>query len=775
MEQTFHKFMQHKQNLTILTLQRIITANTDAIAVLNTKQLQNFNNINAISHDLTNNYQTNTVLSSNFYNRTEIDATFTNYYTSTQIDTNLSTNYQTNAQLSVNYYNKSEVDTTFSNYYTITQTQANYYDKTCIDANIGGGGYSDTDIDNLLDLRVPKSDFTNRFSANPIIDCSAPTVIHSGLTLNSSTINISPVAGLLFSNQTGGGDKVVSQFNNASNYLTLQGNKIIANATSDDSLTALDLNPSDSVKIQSLTLGDITVPTTGSDIIRNSGDANYTLRVRDTQGVWEFRNRNLRCMNPSNPANGTEMILHDTRGDYRLRIGSQTTAQVGIGVQYNSSYFLNVGGVSNFNQARAATDLEVIGNLNLTNIAGDIQLPTTGVDMFRNSGDSNYNLRVRDTQGVFEFKNGNFRCMNPSNPANGTEMILHDTGGDYRLRIGSTTTATVGIGRQYNASYHLTVGGTSNFNETRVENDATFLEQHLLSTNGRIFQRADANLQTDRTTDPTTGTIALQLNDTNGITINRAVTNNQTFNSIGKITAEADLDVWGGVYFQHSSAIKETLNGSDYDLDIRNGDTDRAINFIIGTIGSTPELSLSEAKVTLLGNLEITHDDITGQQRVLINNPDDNGWIRLSSNNLSTLDATTTGVDVYGDLSYTGSLIPPSYKRLKKDIKEVNSKKAVELIKYIKPKTYHFNDDRQQGKSRIGFIANDFMETKKMPDEWQNVVKEGKDGYLKFDYTTCVPILWSALQTTINEVDKLKKEANKLKKNRSDSDLKILI
>ena len=38
-----------------------ITVNTDAIAVLNTKQLQNFNNINAISDDLTNNYQTNTV------------------------------------------------------------------------------------------------------------------------------------------------------------------------------------------------------------------------------------------------------------------------------------------------------------------------------------------------------------------------------------------------------------------------------------------------------------------------------------------------------------------------------------------------------------------------------------------------------------------------------------------------------------------------------------------------------------------------------------------
>ena len=58
-----------------------------------------------------------------------------------------------------------------------------------------------------------------------------------------------------------------------------------------------------------------------------------------------------------------------------------------------------------------------------------------------------------------------------------------------------------------------------------------------------------------------------------------------------------------------------------------------------------------------------------------------------------------------------------------------------------------------------------------MPSEWGNVVKEGRDGYLKFDYSMCVPILWSALQTTINEVDKLKKEIKKLKGkgNKSDS------
>ena len=122
-----------------------IQANTDAIDVLNTKQLQNFNNINAINDDLTNNYQTNTQLATNYYNKTEVDATFTHYYTSSQIDTNLSTNYQTNAQLGTNYYNKSEIDTNLStNYQTNTQLGTNCYTKTEVDGLVGaGGGYTD--------------------------------------------------------------------------------------------------------------------------------------------------------------------------------------------------------------------------------------------------------------------------------------------------------------------------------------------------------------------------------------------------------------------------------------------------------------------------------------------------------------------------------------------------------------------------------------------------------------------------------------------------------
>ena len=374
-----------------------IQANADAIAVLNTKQLQNFNNINAINTDLTNNYQTNTVLSSNFYNKTEIDTTFTNYYTSTQINTNLSTNYQTNAQLAVNYYNKSEIDTNLStNYQTNTQLGNNYYTKTEVDGLVGGGGgYSDTDLDNLLDLRVPKSDITNRFSANPIIDCSAPTVIHSGLTLNNSTINVSPVAGLTFSNQTGGGDKVLAEFKNATSYITLQGDKIFCNNTSDDAIKQLDLSNNNAGYKMS---GKIAVPT-GGLVVENTADANLSFTVRNTDNYITFNNDSIDCYNSVGDT-GRILNLNNNASQY---VKANSFLLDTASNTLTGGYLLDV-----VNSAIVRENLRVDGNIDLTNNTGDVQLPAAGIDMFRNSGDANYNLRVRDTQGVFEFKNRNF-------------------------------------------------------------------------------------------------------------------------------------------------------------------------------------------------------------------------------------------------------------------------------------------------------------------------------------------------------------------------------
>ena len=86
----------------------------------------------------------------------------------------------------------------------------------------------------------------------------------------------------------------------------------------------------------------------------------------------------------------------------------------------------------------------------------------------------------------------------------------------------------------------------------------------------------------------------------------------------------------------------------------------------------------------------------------------------------------------------------------------MNTKKAVDLVKYIVPKTYQFIDKEKYGdRSHVGMVANDFL-SDKMPSEWGNIVREGRDGCLRFDYSMTMPLLWSALQHALNEIDEMK-------------------
>ena len=134
---------------------------------------------------------------------------------------------------------------------------------------------------------------------------------------------------------------------------------------------------------------------------------------------------------------------------------------------------------------------------------------------------------------------------------------------------------------------------------------------------------------------------------------------------------------------------------------VRNGDSLGELNLTMGLESSTAEIQLTDGKIYLLDNLEITHTDVSGSQRVLINNPDTDGFIRLSNNNISRLDATNTGVDVYGFFTTTNNadiggnltcvaLTEASDAKLKENVKEVNIKDCYKAVKYIKPKTYNF-------------------------------------------------------------------------------------
>ena len=50
-----------------------------------------------------------------------------------------------------------------------------------------------------------------------------------------------------------------------------------------------------------------------------------------------------------------------------------------------------------------------------------------------------------------------------------------------------------------------------------------------------------------------------------------------------------------------------------------------------------------------------------------------------------------------------------------------------------------------------------------MPEEWDNITFEGRDDYLRMDYGKTTPLLWSALQSALHDIDDLKKEMKKLK------------
>ena len=359
-----------------------IATHTNDIAVLNTKQIQHFAGITDINTNLSSNSQTTTQLNSNFVSPTTLT---TNHYTKTEIDTTLG-----------NCYTSLQIDAGF---YSQTYINNNIYTKTEVDGLIGaGGGYTDTQIDSFLSLKEDKPTFTDNISFFPVIDCSRPTIIHEGLTLNNSTVNIQTDDGLIFSNQSGDADKDVGVFKNATNYITLKGNKINAYAASDDSVAELELNNNGQCNFNDLRINnnffcyaDMTVSSVGFDLYRPSGNSTYTLRVRDLQGIWEFRNRTLTCRNSSNENLDTLMEIQSL-GQGQVRIGTASTAQVGIGATPNASCFLTVGGTSNFNIARIATKLDSMG---------DLYTKGTGSDIYRPSGDTNYTLRVRDNQGIW--------------------------------------------------------------------------------------------------------------------------------------------------------------------------------------------------------------------------------------------------------------------------------------------------------------------------------------------------------------------------------------
>ena len=655
-----------------------------AISVVDTKALDNFNSINAINTNLTNNFKNNTQLDNDYYTKAQIDA-------NNWIDATALMPYATNSTLT-------------NDYLTSTQIGVSYYNKTEVDGLIAGAGGGVSNPIELVNTNTSIERYTNATKSNISLD----------LSINETASAIRLINGTNDDTDT----NTYTECNNTTN-----GTSFFKQAFFNDAV----IFNNDTVFLP--------ISTNGISLWRISNNTNPTLTIRDGTAQWIYINNNLRCTN-ANEGDGNIMILNDnsaSNNSNRMRLGSLTSAEVGIGKANESGYFLSVGG------ATKVDSLEVDNNITMN---GDTITSTNGngIEVFKNTTDASAVLQVKNAQGYIKMHSFNINAYNTSNDSQSLLLLNTATAG------GAVYCNNLGIGAIAGGATRLNVagGGSANFSGDCNFNGTnnTFNNNILINSRGRIYQQANANfslnhiatieqnfcIQSNRSADPTASDIFINLNDTNGITLNKPTVFNDTVNTIGKLTSEGDFDV------------------------------------DIGATG-TPEFRVLGSSVNFFERFSITHTTAVGAvEQIFLRNPDTDGETITEIGTKNVLTVNTGGIDVIGDISYTGGIAPSSDKRLKEGIKEINSKKAVEMVKYIKPKTYKFIDKEKYGdRPCVGMVANDFL-TDKMPSEWGNIVKEGRDGYLKFDYSMCVPLLWSALQYSLNEIDDLKKEVKKLNK-----------
>ena len=686
--------------------------------------------ITDINNNLANNFQTTTQLSSNFYNKTEVDSAIavvdgkalTNFNGINAINTNLANNYKHNTQLDDDYYTKTQIDvnssidataltpyattaTLTTNYQTNSQLATNYYNKGEVDTLIAGAGGGVSNPIELVDANTSIERYTNATKSNISLDFS----------INETASAIRLIIGTNDDTDT----NTYIECNNTTNGTTFFKQLFINGATSFLNDTVF-----------------LPVSANGISLWRVSNNTNATLRIRDGTAQWIYVNNNLKCTN-ANTEDGNIMILNDNsavNNSIRMRLGSLTSAEVGIGKANESGYFLSVGG------ATKVDSLEVDNNITM---GGDTITSTNGngIEVFKNTTDASNVLTVKNAQGYIKMHSFNINAYNTSNDSQSLLLLNTATAG------GAVYCNNLGIGAIAGGATRLNVagGGSSNFSGDCNFNGSnnTLNNNILINSRGRIYQQSNVNfslnfistieqnfsIQSNRNTDPQSSEIYLQLNDVAGITLNKPTTCNETLDVIGNLST-----------------------GNEFRVDI-------------GATGS-PEFRVLGNSVDFYEKFSITHQTAVGAvEQILLRNPDTDGETITEIGTKSVLTVTTDGIDVIGDISYTGSIGPSSDQRLKKDIKEIETKKAVELVKYIVPKTYKFIDEEKYGdRSCCGFIANDMMDYKGFPTEWNNIVREGREGYLKFDYSMTTPILWSALQNTIKENEEMKDLFRAMKK-----------
>ena len=126
--------------------------------------------------------------------------------------------------------------------------------------------------------------------------------------------------------------------------------------------------------------------------------------------------------------------------------------------------------------------------------------------------------------------------------------------------------------------------------------------------------------------------------------------------------------------------------------------------------------------------------------------------------------STGTNIDLTATtVTINGTFVDSSDSRLKYDIDNIKSN-CMNIIKKFKPKKFKRHDRNDDGKTHIGYIADEVL--KVIPKEFENVVSQDRD-YLGLNYLVLPVLVHKAVLELNDKVDKLEKEIKELKKEKS--------
>ena len=157
------------------------------------------------------------------------------------------------------------------------------------------------------------------------------------------------------------------------------------------------------------------------------------------------------------------------------------------------------------------------------------------------------------------------------------------------------------------------------------------------------------NMQTGRTSDLTTGSIAVQL-----------MTELQLLEQLELIKhlivlvilLERPMLLVGTLCVSEQQWIQRS-GGHTVQVIYQNQRCVTDINITMWLQLPTPETKATDGQANLLGHVEITHTDLSVSQRVKMDNPDSNGQLLMSIRNANKLGMTSCSSDVYGSPTST--------------------------------------------------------------------------------------------------------------------------